>query len=269
MLNGQLNYRGYLKSALAKQTEKNPAYSMGALARATGLSRSFLSEVLRGKKNLSPEAGARITQKLGLSPSEAEFFSLLIQLETARDPSFRESLLEKIRALQPASQIHDLSLDAFRVIADWYHMAILQLTFVEGFKLSSRTISRRLGITIAEAEVAMDRLLRLELLEKKSDGSFRCVKDRFLAHSRVPDGAIARFHKQVLTRLSDAIGEQPPNKRKSRTEIMPIHESVVDQVEAILDRAHEEIIAVTSKSKPQGKVYALTTHFFDLTHERK
>jgi uncharacterized protein (TIGR02147 family) len=269
MLNGQNSYRAFLKTALARRMEKNPAYSMGALAKATGISRSFLYDVLGGRKNLSAEASARIAQRLGFTPSESEIFSLLVQLETAKDFHFRQGLLQKIQALDPSARVYDLSLDVFQTIADWYHIAILQLAELSGFKLSPRSAARKLGITIAEADAAIDRLLRLGLLEKTRDDSYAKTSSRLLVQAQVPSGAVARFHGQILKRAQDAVHAQPPAERKGRSELIPLNPEILAQAEAILDRAYEEVIALAEKSRTKTSVYALSTQFFNLTSERK
>lgn len=242
---------------------------MSALARTTGISRSFLYDVLGGKKNLSPEAGLKIARRLGMSIPDTELFGLLIQLETTRDMSFRESLLPKICALAPGGAVHDLNLDLFRTIADWCHLTILQLTTLEEFKFSPRAVSRKLGITIAESEAAIDRLLRLELLKQNENGTWSKTSNRILVQSRAPDGAITRFHRQILALASDAVGTQPPSSRKGRSEAIPLNPEILDQAETIIDRAYEEIIALAAKSKTRNSVYALSTQFFSLTVERK
>src|SRR5437868_5669594 len=100
MLEAAANYRSFLKQAIARRTEKNPAFSMSALAKVTGISRTFFYDVLSGKKNLSTEAGAKVAARLGLSNVESELFGLLIQLETAKDPAFRQGLVDKIQILK-------------------------------------------------------------------------------------------------------------------------------------------------------------------------
>src|SRR5688572_17118598 len=70
--------------------------------------------------------------------------------------------------LQKGVSYKILQTDAFRVISDWYHYTILELTFVEGFRNDPTWIANKLGITQFEAKEAIARLKRLELLEEIS-----------------------------------------------------------------------------------------------------
>ena len=54
-----------------------------------------------------------------------------------------------------------MSIDKFSVISEWYHYAILELTYVSGFKADYKWIARKLSITVEEAKVAIERLIRL------------------------------------------------------------------------------------------------------------
>ena len=64
------------------------------------------------------------------------------------------------------------SQDVFSYMSDWYHLAILELTFVKGFKSEAKWMSRRLGISEAEVKPAVDRLFAswfTEVREKSPD----------------------------------------------------------------------------------------------------
>ena len=249
--------------------QKNPAYSMSALAKGAGISRSFLYEVLSGKKNLSPEGASKIATRLKLSTLETDLFILLIQLETAQDPSFRESLLEKVRALDPSVKTYDVTLDVFRTISDWYHIALLQLTELKEFNLSPSSASKKLSITIAEADAAIDRLLRLGLLRKNQDGRYIKTSSRLLVQAKVPSDTVKKFHTQILNKAISAVATQRPEFRKGRSELIPLNPEILEEAELILDRAYEEIIALAGKSRTKTTVYALSSQFFNLTDERK
>jgi len=264
----QPNYRAYLKNALAEKFASNPAYSMGVLASRAGVSRSFLSEVLSGRKNLSTEAGLKIARQIGLDSTETDYFCLLIQLETAKDTEFRKLLLEKIQALRPATQIHDLSLDLFRTISEWYHLPILELTKLKGFRFTPVKVARKLGIGIAEAEAAIDRLLRLELLETDpGKARYHKTKTRLLFQAKIPNGAVKKFHRQILERAIESLDRQDPAERKGRSDVFPLDPALLQEAEAILDRASEQIIELSGKSKNNTAVYALGVQLFNLTRK--
>src|SRR5277367_2598506 len=91
------SYRDYLRTTLAERSgRRRGSYSVRAFARQLGFAQGFLADVLKGNKNLSAEGAMRAATALGLSPDERENFSLLVQLETAKDDGVRASVLEAI-----------------------------------------------------------------------------------------------------------------------------------------------------------------------------
>jgi uncharacterized protein (TIGR02147 family) len=73
------------------------------IAAAIGVSSTFISQVLAGTKNLSPEHGERLAEYLGLAPLEADFLFQLILLDRAGTESLRQYLRSKLKELKERS----------------------------------------------------------------------------------------------------------------------------------------------------------------------
>lgn len=262
------DYRAYLKSVLAGRTSENRLYSLRAFAQKLKLANSYLSEVLAGKKPLSTDAALRISIRLGLTEFESQYLCLMVQLDGEKDPEYRSILIERLQSFRAQHKVFDLSSEMFRVIADWYHLAILEMTFLPGVSMEAAAIARRLGITEIEASTAIERLARLDLIEKV-DGRWAKTKDYMLAKSDVSDGAFKRFHRQFLEKASEALEAQDPRERVSSTDVLPLDSRRLDEVRALVDQFVSEVIKVSKKSKVKDHVYCLGVHFFSLDTEKK
>ena len=115
----QPTYKQFLTSELARRQAKNPRYSLRTFARAIRVSPGNLSRVLSDKAMLSVATVRGICDALGLSGSEQR-------------PLFT-----------PA----EIDTNVYDQIADWYHYAILELTFVEDFRSDPKWIARALNLT--------------------------------------------------------------------------------------------------------------------------
>ena len=93
------------------------------------------------------------------------------------------------------NEIQQLADDAARVIAEWYHYAILELTRLENIKPDSRWIARVLGITTDEVNLAVTRLLRLGLLEMAG-------RRQWIDKSGDTTASLAEFNRTAVQRLS-------------------------------------------------------------------
>lgn len=267
MIYEHTSYRAYLKDLLAQKTAHNPRYSLRAMAKQLGIAPSSLSEVLGARCGISLTSARKIALRLGLSPEETEYFCLLVQLEASEDPLVRESISLRMRSINPkAGHSHDLSVDQFRQIADWHHSAILELVSLEGDRFNATLAAKRLGISKIDAEVAVDRLVRLELLEADDRGKLNRVHNRLVARSNaMQDQAIRKFFDQTLQKAAAALGNQSPQERVSGYETLPLAAEAIPEAREIVERFFSEMIDLSRRTPRRRDVYHLTLHLFNLT----
>lgn len=263
------NYRTFLKSALAHRAKASEGYSLRGFAEKIQVSNSFLSEVLSSKKKLSVELAFKIAVKLDLTQAETQYFCLMVQLEQEKDPVFREEILSRLSALNPRQETRDLSIDVFKVISDWYHLAILELSYLPAFKIEPAYLAKKLKIPKVDAELAIERLMRLELLKKDARGIYRKADDYLLAESSVPQKAFKNYHRQLLEKLVQALDEQAPDQRISASDVLAFDSKYLSQVNRLSQEFSRAVMKLSDKSKVKNSVYALSVHFFELTERAR
>jgi hypothetical protein len=59
--------------------------------------------------------------------------------------------------------------DQFELLSSWYHFAILELVQLKTFEPDGKWISTKLGISVTEANIAVDRLIRYEFVKVESE----------------------------------------------------------------------------------------------------
>lgn len=259
-------YRSYLRSVLASRVTGNPRYSLRAMARSFGMAPSLLSEVIgRGTKNLSLERADGVADKLGLIGAEKEYFLLLLQYETAKSPVRRRETLERMRALNPERNVADLSLDRFTAISEWYHVPILAMTDLHRADLSPPAIARKLGISPLEARAAMERLERLELVEKAADGRYRRRHASSLFESASAHEGLRRFHEQMLGRAGAALRTQSPSEKLVGTETFALDPEQLPEARRRTRRFLDEMVRLFDQGKKRSEVYHLGVQLFRIT----
>jgi uncharacterized protein (TIGR02147 family) len=265
------SYRSYLKEVLADKTSRNPKYSLRALASQLGFSHSTLSEVMKGSANFSLQSAEKLASKLNLKSTEREYLFLLVQFEVTSDPQTKESILNRMKALNPKRvQSHDLSVDQFRQISEWYHSAILEMVDLTHFEFTPLNIAKKLGISKIEAEVAFERLVRLELLEQDKKGKFVRTHDQFITQTSPANfQALRNFFKQMLQKAADALETQTPKERISGYETMSIPPEALSEAKELTEKYFSEMIALAHRYPKKKNVYHLIVHFFNLTHEKE
>ncbi len=267
---GFSDYRAYLRAILAERAGKNRAYSLRAMAKALGLAPSSLSEMLKGKKNLAASTALDVAERLGLTGSEAEYFVLMTQLGTARKQEVRQKVMYRLQALNSQQPVHDLSVDVFTAISEWYHLPILEMTYLSGAKLTANLASSRLGISIHQAQAAIDRLLRLELLARdERTGELMKAPDRWITSSEAGHRGLRAFHREMLAKAASALETQDNREKFVGSETFALDPAQLPAAREILEEAFQKIVALAGSGKARSDVYHLGIQLFNLTPEKK
>lgn len=263
------DYRSYLKATLSERNGTSKGYSLRAFSEKVGISNSFLSEVLNNKKALSVEIAFKIAIRLNLTELETQYLCLLVQIEQEKDSDFREELFNRLNALNPTQKRHDLSIDLFKIISDWHHFAILELSYLPSFSGEPEYIAKKLGISRVDADLALGRLLRLGLLEVNNKGSYKKAHDVVLTESKIPMQAFKRFHAQLLEKAKESLEAQTPKSRLSATDIISFDSKHLPAVDKLSRQFSAAVMKISEQSKVKDNVYALSVHFFNLTPNQR
>lgn len=255
------DYRFLLIKELEQRQQKNPAYSLRAFARTLNMSPAYVSQLFTGKRILSEEKAASLSQKLKWSAKRKKIFLTLLQYQKASTQESKNYFLEQIQDLSDLDFL-ELKQDQFELIAGWYHFAIVELTDLKTFKPEPSWIAKKLGITTTQAKLALERLVRIGLIKEK-EGRL----EKATPHHRiqdVPSNAIVSFHKHHLEAAQKAIQNQKFEDRDfSGTSVSVPIEKLPEIKELIRDFRSKLNQYCSSKSNPDS-VYHLAVQFYRL-----
>jgi len=97
-LSPSTGFRLYLRSELARRLSSNPQYSLRSFALQLGINHSTLSQLLRGKRALTPRMIKTLGARLGLRPEEIEAF-------VARERQAGETVVGGLTDQRPARRV--------------------------------------------------------------------------------------------------------------------------------------------------------------------
>jgi len=242
------NFRQWLQKEFTDKCRNNPRYSLRSFSRLLETDPSSVSQILSGKRRVSVRAIQKICGRLSVAPA---IYTRLLEGEPAP------------MALRTATTVQ-LSADAFAVIADWYHYAILELTYTVGFKSDPRWIAQKLSITPAEATIAIDRLLRLELLTRSRGRLVK--KDETVTNYRAGETAPAlrEFQRQILKKALDAIDFTAPEEKDITSMTMAVNEELLPEARARIKTFRRELCDFLTQG-PRTKVYHLGVQIYPVT----
>lgn len=260
------DYRDFLRDSLESRLQKNSKYSLRAFARDLNIAPQILSSVLNGKKGISNQMAAKLAIRLNLNDQESSYFCDLVDLVHARSEGSKKiAALRLTRYKQELKYLH-LKEDTFRVMSDWYHYAILELTLLKGFQSNIAWMAKRLQISQHEVKQAIDRLLRLGLMKETKDGYIKVEKNTTTTHD-VPSDAIQKFHRQILTKAADALTFQDVTERDLTAMTMAIDIKKLPEAKKRIREFRRELSAFL-ESGTQEEVYCFSMQLFRLTNKK-
>jgi uncharacterized protein (TIGR02147 family) len=263
----QTDYRAILRQRFADRQERNPAYSLRAYARDLGVSASRLSEILSGRHEMSPKTALDVASRLGMTDDEQAFFVDLVTSTSARTGTARAQATARLARRRAESVGEQLSMEHFALIAEWHHFAILELTKVKGFRASTATIASALGLPKDDVKRAVSRLCRLGFLGR--DGRRLVVrKPSTRTQPAAPSDAVRAFHRQILERATLALEFQTMGERHNGGVVMAFDQERFPEARERLRRFRQEFAAEFTAKRGATHVYALSAHFFALSHPK-
>lgn len=252
--------QNFLQEEFSRRVRANHRYSMRAFARSLGLSSGELSEILRKQRPISLKVATKISKAMSFNSIETIKFFELVDAEKRN--SFIEDTAENYVKASTQEQ-KKLDEDTFHLVSEWQHFAILNLLDCVDFRWDSSYVAKRLGLSQAQAQLAMNLLVRLNLVYKKGN-IYQGVKDIVLSPSGVTSSAVRKYHRQIMEKAIEAIELQKINERELSGVGFAVDTSHLLQIKKEISAFQDQLVAKYSKGKKQ-EVYFLEIALFKLT----
>lgn len=268
MKHAELNYRIFLEEELKTRKKRNPGYSLRAFARDLSIPAPKLSEILRGMSGLSATSAGRLADKLHLTEEEKKWFVSAVVANHGRSKRDRAQALQAISEIKHSQSFDEINLERFKIVADWYHFALLELTEVEGFNSEVGWISKKLGIDEVVTQQAIERLIDFGLLIKDDSGCLRQTQANLATPSGIPSREIRKHHSQILMKAQDSLENTSVEKRDFSALTMAFDESQIEEAKALIKEFRRNFDRLMKEGQSSKKrVYSLAVQFFPLDQE--
>nr|BDT27841.1 DUF4423 domain-containing protein [Bacteriovorax sp. HI3] len=255
------HFISYLESELSRRQLANSYYSLRAFARDLNIEASLLSKLIRRKVPLTLKMFERLAQTLGLDENTYQDFYEQIKGQSA-DQRLSDVPIKK------------LCNEEFKLIEEWYHFTIVELTSLADFQSDPKWIAKKLGITEDEAQKAIERLLAVELLTRTPKGQListhycgsglKIISDEPETYRLL----LQRRWEQIVHKSLEAIEDLPSSKRVQRNLSVAIDSSLVEEARERLRTFTRQLVdEMERKSKKKDHIYELAAVFFPLTKD--
>lgn len=245
--------KNWLLNLLAEKGRQNPKFSLRAFSRMVEISPAVLSRVLTGKRKLTFNLAVRIADALLLNPYERETLYSFYLTQNYPDTELENMRREK-----------EFNLDCFHAMKEWYHYGITQLLYIDTFNDDPKWIAKMLSITELEAKLAVDRLIRLKILNRDENGKMYKTAAHLSTSTDIATSGIRHFQKQILEKAINSLMNDDISERDITSITIAINESKIKEVKKEIKKFRMKMSEFMSEGE-KTRVYNLGIHLIPLS----
>lgn len=192
-----------LSQEFTSRSLRNHQYSLRAFARDLGVSPASLSNILCGKQSISRSLAESMSSHLLIPDSSKEIFILSADYCSTRSALSRKSIKQRLCILL-RDETSRLDLDAFTVIQDPMHFAVLECLKIPTLNDDLNKIANFLGIDLDQAHAIAQRLQSVKLVYLDNGKLIPTVESTY-TFPKASNFAIQNYHAAILARATDSL----------------------------------------------------------------
>lgn len=236
-------FQELLRTEFQRLVAKNPAFSLRAFAKKLDMSPGAISDLLRGKRKVSPAKLSEILRRLNLDEQTAAH------------------LIEQARMGRTVGRIL-IPEEASNLISNWIYFAILSVYECSQPPKSIADLSARLGISEGDAANAVDTLVRMDFLRTSANGDYKPSGISWRTEDGViPNQAIIASHQSGLKLASKALEKIHPTKRDFVSITVSANSESLDKARKEVRKFKDRIVKILSVEQTDA-VFRLNVNLF-------
>ena len=262
-----LDYRQYMKDWYDEAKAKNPAFSFRAWADKCGYkSKSFIPEVLSGKKRLSPKSVEQMGQALGLKNEHLRYFEVLTLFQNSRSESEKKLHLETLQKFKRLPAQTREVMYGYEILQKWHVPVIREIICSSPFDGDYTALGNLLEPPISkkDAREAVQLLINAKLVEKQGNG-FKPTDKNLIIRPEVHSIAVREFQKKVLELGNDALIKYAKENRNIQTITLGTNPELRKELNRVINVFINEVVDLTNKYPGIDRVEHLNIELFPLT----
>lgn len=262
------SYQKYLKDFHALKKTRNKNYSFHVFAEKAGFkSKSSLANITSGRQCLSKSRIFTVARAMGLDNRETAYFEALVQFNRAKTTGEKEFYFQRMRSLIPRSSAARLEDYQYEYYSKWYHCAVREivtfLDFKNDFALLANTVEP--PITKAEARKSVDLLLKLNMIEKKPDGTYRQTVTSLSTGDEATPLALLAFHRAHLNLAAESLNRHDRSIRDISSVTCGVTRQEFHLLKNEIRQFRKRVIDIVGRNPSAETVYQVAIQLYPIS----
>lgn len=267
------NYRLFLKDYYLEQKKKKKNFSYRSFSEKAGINAvSYLFYVISGKRNLTQSTILKVSQAIGFSRPEADYFSSLVFFNQATDIKEKAYYYGRLVETRNPLEMTSVGRDCFEYYSRWYHCVIREVVTFYDFNNNYGRLGAFLtpAITGEQAKESVNLLEKLGFIELGENGLY--IQNEKLLYTKtgsVDAYVLENFQKEMLQTAMKAYDLVPINKRMTTSTIFSISKESFDLFKMHIRELQYQLMELAKIDEKPEAVYQLNMNFFQISRNIK
>jgi uncharacterized protein (TIGR02147 family) len=260
-----LDFRSYLKDWFRYRKAVHPGYSMRSFARNPALgisSTSFMTNLLKGSRNLTQRQRLAFIKALRLEGADAEYFDFLVQFNQAKSLDEKNYFFGHL-SRHRGSRAKLLLEGQYAFFSEWQHSVIWNYVGLKGAEADPARLARHLaeGISPEKIRASLDLLLAMGLIKRTANGYD--LAERHLVTDKVFTGKAAKdYHRAFMGLASSALDKVPSERRQFKVLAFTVSDKGFAAVKQRIDVFMQEVREIVDRDEDMNQVNVLNIQLF-------
>ncbi len=262
------NYRKFLADFYEYQKSQRKNFSYQEFASRCGFkTKTFLYNVIKGKKALPKSGLFSLCQGLKLKGKEAEYFETLVFFNEAKNSKEKEYYFEKLQSFNKNGSSKLIRENQFEFYSNWYHLAIREIIQIQNFSGDYNKLAKAVfpPITVGQAKKAVQLLLEMGFIKKLASGRFAQSDSALSTGNEVKALAIQKFHKKNLELAAESIDTVNQEFRDISSLTFGISQEATQKIKQEIQLFRKKMVSIIEKEKNPDRVYQLGFQLFPIS----
>lgn len=265
-----IDFREFLSDYYQDKKETSQFFSYRYFAQKIGInSPSFLKSVIDGKRNLTSQMSERFSKALGLKSKEKLYFQNLVLFNQAKTLSEKQQYYLTLRSMSPRVKESVLNADQFDFFVNWYTPVIRELICANDFRDDYQAIAAACKPPIQPADVkaAIALLLRLRLVEKLKNGTYKQTATAIVADESITSMAVRSFTRTMIDHSKTALDTIEKDKRHISGITMGISYETYAILSTEIKAFKDRVKSIVNHDTNCDRIYQITLSLFPVSEE--
>lgn len=267
-----IDYRRYLSDYYNEKKQTTRHFSYRYFAQKAGFkSPNFLKQVIEGHRNLTRQMVERFLTALKLGKKESVFFRNLVLFNQAKTASEKQEHYSVLVSMMDYISEHKLSGDQYDYFNKWYTSVIRELVclynFLDDYRLLANTVKPK--IKLSEAREAVKLLLRLKLIKKQADGTYKQIDSAITSGTDMISLARRDFNRTMINLAAESLDQFTVKERNVSCITMGVSKPCYEVLLAELAAFKERVVSIVNKDTKSSRVYQFNFQLFPLSDDTR